>query len=68
MYSGGHKNDEIFIGNTLWYNGASAGYRPGYGRENANIPRILNNLIVGQCDGIIMHDGSGIQLQVQTRY
>ena len=66
VYGGGHRNNEIFKENTLWYNGASAGYRPGYAKEN--IPRTLNNLIVGQCDGIIMHDGSGIQLQVQTRY
>ena len=50
--------DEEFAGNTLWYNGASAGFRPG------NNAKVLNNLVVGQCDGIIMHDGSGIQVQV----
>ena len=62
VYGGGHRNDEVFKGNTMWYNGASAGYRPGYAK--GAIPKILNNLVVGQCDGKIMNDGSGIQLQV----
>ena len=62
VYGGGHKNDETFESNTMWYNGASAGYRPGYAK--GAVPKILNNLVVGQCDGKIMNDGSGIQLQV----
>ena len=56
----GFQNDEEFIGNTLWYNGASAGQRPG------NTPLITDNMIVGQGHGEIMHDGSGIQLQVSN--
>jgi len=59
MYSSPTSKDEEFIGNTLWYNGASAGYRSG------KTPVISDNLIVGQGDGEIMHDGSGIQLQVR---
>jgi hypothetical protein len=47
-----------FVGNTMWYNGASAGFRPG------DAAQVLENLIVGQCVGEIMHDGSGIQIQV----
>ena len=47
-----------FIGNTMLYNGASAGFRP------ANSSTVTDNLIIGQCDGEIMHDGSGIQVQV----
>ena len=58
VYASGKSQGEEFVGNTLWYNGASAGFRPG---RNA---KVLNNLVVGQCDGIIMHDGSGIQVQV----
>ena len=58
VYSSPTSKNEEFIGNTLWYNGASAGYRSG------KFPIISDNLIVGQGDGEIMHDGSGIQLQV----
>ena len=50
-----------FIGNTMWYNGASAGFRPG------DAATVTDNLVVGQCDGEIMHDGSGIQIQVYSR-
>jgi len=57
VYEQGPCNQADFSSNTLWYNGASAGFRPG--REG----RVKNNLVVGQCDGIIMHDGSGIQVQ-----
>ena len=42
--------------NTLWYNGASAGIRPG-SRSN-----ISYNRVVGQCSGLIMNDGAGIHL------
>ena len=48
----------------MWYNGASAGYRPGYGVQRTNHPKTINNLIVGQCAGNIMNDGVGIQIQV----
>ena len=48
-----------FIGNTLLYNGASAGVRPG-----STSMLISDNLVIGQCDGMIMNDGSGIQIQV----
>ena len=51
------KNEE-FIGNTLWYNGASAGYRSG------KTPTVSDNMVVGQADGLLMNDGSGIQIQV----
>jgi len=59
VYSSPTSKDEEFIGNTLWYNGASAGYRSG------KTPMISDNLVVGQGDGEIMHDGSGIQLQTE---
>lgn len=45
-----------FIGNTLWYNGASAGYRPGM--EGI----IKDNIFAGQCKGNIMNDGAGLQI------
>jgi len=61
VYAGPHACQEEFIGNTLYYNGASAGYRPGYGLDNR--PKTLNNLVVGQGAGNIMNDGSAIQLQ-----
>ena len=47
-----------FIGNTMWYNETSAGFRPG------DAATVADNLVVWQCDGEIMHDGSGIQIQV----
>jgi hypothetical protein len=58
VYTGSKSKDEEFIGNTLWYNGASAGFRPG------ETPKITNNLIIGQCNGEIMSDGAGVQIQV----
>ena len=58
VYSSPTSKDEEFIGNTLWYNGASAGYRSG------KTPIVSDNLVVGQADGEIMNDGSGIQIQV----
>ena len=51
---------EEFSGNTLRYNGAESGYHPG------EQPIIMNNLVIGQCIGEILNDGSGIQLQVKT--
>ena len=48
---------EEFSQNTLWYNGASAGVRPG---SNGNTSF---NHVVGQCWGKIQNDGSGMQFQ-----
>ena len=50
-----------FIGNTLWYNGASAGYRPGIGGI------IKDNVFAGQCHGTIMNDGSGLQIMTKQQ-
>ena len=47
-----------FVGNTLSFNGAAAGYRPG--KEGI----VRGNIIEGQCQGKIMNDGSGVQVQV----
>jgi hypothetical protein len=58
VYSSPTSKDEEFIGNTLFHNGASAGYRSG------KTPTVSDNLVVGQADGEIMNDGSGIQIQV----
>ena len=49
-----NQKDEEFVGNTFWYNGASAGYMPG------KSPLVSDNWVVGQCDGMILNDGSGI--------
>ena len=54
-----HGTNEEFSGNTMWYNGATTGYRPG-----GHGPKTLNNLVVGQCIGKIMNDGAGMQFQV----
>ena len=51
-------HDEEFIGNTVWYNGASAGYRPG------NAATATDNLFAGQRDGSIMNDGAEVQFMV----
>ena len=59
VYSDPGSRNAEFIGNTLWYNGASAGYRPG--KEGI----INDNIIAGQCHGKIMNDGSGVQIQVK---
>ena len=64
IYSGPHASDTEFADNTMWYNGASAGYRPGYGVQRPNHPKTINNLIIGQCAGNIMNDGVCIQIQV----
>ena len=58
VYSSPTSWNEEFIGNTLYYNGASAGYRSG------KTPVVSDNMVVGQADGEIMNDGSGIQIQV----
>lgn len=34
VYSAAHASQEEFMGNTMFYNGASAGFRPGYGNGN----------------------------------
>eukprot|EP00794_Sanderia_malayensis_P003512 gene3512-4013_t len=47
-----------FVRNTLGYNGATSGYRPGLRS------RIELNHVYKQCWGIIMNDGSGIHLTV----
>merc|ERR1711936_1047951 len=57
VYSVTQASNDSFVGNTWGYNGASAGFRP------ADAPTVTDNLVVGQCDGTIMHDGSGIQIQ-----
>ena len=62
VYSTVRGSGDKFIGNTMLYNGASAGFRP------ADRPTVSDNLIVGQGDGEIMHDGSGIQVQVHTHF
>ena len=62
VYGPNAQTGEEFIGNTLWYNGASAGLKPG------KSPVVKNNLVVGQCDGLIMSDGAGIQIQVFISY
>ena len=59
IYSTTQAIGDKFISNTMWYNGASAGFRPG------DAATVTDNLVVGQCDGEIMHDGSGIQIQVK---
>jgi len=56
----GSRNTE-FIGNTLWYNGASAGYRPGIGGI------IKDNIFAGQCKGNIMNDGAGLQIMTKQQ-
>ena len=58
VVSRGASKEEV-IGNTLWYNGASAGLRPG--RSST----IAENLFVGTRFGNIMNDGSGCQLMVR---
>ena len=71
VYSGPHASDEEFSRNTMWYNGASAGYRPGYGVQRPNHPKTLNNMIVTQCAGRIMNKrvrtDSYTHLTLQTR-
>ena len=62
VHGGADAVNEEFVGNTLWYNGAETGYHPG------EIPTIKNNLVVGQCIGELLHDGSGIQLQVGRNF
>ena len=52
----GWTDGEEFTRNTLWYNGASAGIRPGHGD-------ISYNRIAGQGNGEIMHDGAAIQFE-----
>ena len=59
VYSSPTSKNEEFIGNTLYYNGASAGYRSG------KTPTVSDNMVIGQADGELMNDGSGIQIQVQ---
>ncbi|CAL4127321.1 unnamed protein product, partial [Meganyctiphanes norvegica] len=51
-------NYEVFSQNTFWYNGHSAGIRPGL---NALIE---GNHVIGQCSGRIQNDGAGIHIQV----
>ena len=60
FYSTPRGSGDKIIGNTLLYNGASAGFRP------SHAPFVTDNLVVGQCDGEIMQDGSGIQIQVSN--
>ena len=59
VYSSPTSKNEEFIGNTLYYNGASAGYRSG------KTPTVSDNMVIGQADGKLMNDGSGIQIQVE---
>ena len=54
VFTSRSQTDEEFVGNTFWYNGASAGYMPGHA------PLVSDNWVVGQCDGLILNDGSGI--------
>jgi len=54
VFTSRNQKDEEFVGNTFWYNGASAGYMPG------EAPLVSDNWVVGQCDGLILNDGSGI--------
>ena len=54
----GNGSSEEFSQNTLWYNGASAGIRPG------NRANVSYNHVNGQCAGMIMRDGAGIQFGV----
>ena len=49
------QNDN-YIRNTLYYNGAKAGLQPG---KN---PVVKYNMIIGQCKGVIQNDGAGIQV------
>ncbi|CAL4065211.1 unnamed protein product, partial [Meganyctiphanes norvegica] len=49
--------NEEFSHNTLWYNGQSAGLRPGL------TATIKYNHVVGQCSGLIQNDGSGIHIE-----
>ena len=52
---------DTFIRNTLRYNGASVGYRSGYASKAK-----LND-VSRQCWGMIQHDGSGMQAQVNRQ-
>jgi len=47
---------DVITHNTLYYNGASAGIRPG---EKSTVQY---NHVIGQCSGSIMNDGAGIQI------
>jgi len=48
--------------NTLWYNGASNGIRSG---SHGNISY---NHVVGQCAGVILNDGAGMQFQSGAQF
>ncbi|PFX27256.1 hypothetical protein AWC38_SpisGene8026 [Stylophora pistillata] len=52
---------DIFVRNTLRYNGASSGIRPGLR------PTVRLNHLHHQCWGIIQHDGSHVQLQIKSQ-
>jgi len=52
----GTSSGDVITHNTLYYNGASAGIRPGYE------PTVAYNHVMGQCSGSIQNDGAGIQL------
>ena len=54
-----HEGNEEFIRNTMWYNGASAGLRPGHAAL------VTDNLFVGQRAGNIMNDGAEVQIMVR---
>ena len=58
VWTDGNEHDEEVIGNTWWFNGASAGLRTGHKSD------IMENLFVGTRDGSIMNDGSGCQIMV----
>ena len=52
---------DTFARNTMKYNGASAGYRPGLR------PTLLLNHFIGQCWGLIQNDGSSVQVQIKAQ-
>ena len=53
------ENDR-YIRNTLYYNGASAGLQPGRN------PVVQLNQLIGQCTGVIQHDGAAVQVSYFT--
>jgi len=57
----GYGRDNEFSRNTLYYNGQSAGLRPGLNCT------IKYNYIIGQCHGEIQSDGAGLHIQIDQQ-
>lgn len=52
---------DLFLRNTIRYNGASVGIRPGL------VPHVKLNDIYKQCWGLIQNDGAGVQVTVKQQ-